>query len=614
MGGLFMKFHSTIPKIHQNFIELIFKCDFELKDKFNLAHFLVLQKARTEERLKLATALMDWLQKAPESVKLSSEIKGWQDTIVQTLATESTSAAEKCNQTGKEIQDELSLKVTELLFQISWKGNTTNQKAHKSRWVERLGVWCLLDKYLDKAWSNEICQSILDMWLQAAIAVQSNDNQDAYKISRDGEMLTYLFYHFFFNGIQGVEILRDSTLESLMKLLDGLMIWESDIGGDGWPELQRLALMILLKSTKSKNESVLALCSARLHQLISYRKQLPPVEEACYILSAIDTSLLNIKDNPISSSFLFPVLRDLLEVLPYRSSRLNRLPRTKANARFQEEFLEYYEGDQWRSFINEIVTPGAAKFASNISSTVDIEQILNEALEGAIIAGHQRDKLNGESKLAFENSLDQPFANFLDAELQRYNKAKRQLTNQQAGSLRVWRRLKRFLLGPRGPWSDQSRDDLSITTTDTNYETANHWKLSNVENFSRMRLKLTQNYNFDIYREASELRDNRIPTSGPQLELPEIEVKPQLEDENEGDEDWNALVPNPSKNEKKEIQKVQQSCHLITLTEKFEGKIEISDKFLYFFDESPKKDDEETNADFKVGLRLFNFSCPSCVG
>ena len=329
MGGLFMKFHSTIPKIHQNFIELIFKCDFELKDKFNLAHFLVLQKARTEERLKLATALMDWLQKAPESVKLSSEIKGWQDTIVQTLATEST-AAEKCNQTGKEIQDELALKVTELLFQISWKGNTTNQKAHKSRWVERLGVWCLLDKYLDKAWSNEICQSILDMWLQAAIAVQSNDNQDAYKISRDGEMLTYLFYHFFFNGIQGVEILRDSTLESLMKLLDGLMIWESDIGGDGWPELQRLALMILLKSTKSKNESVLALCSARLHQLISYRKQLPPVEEACYILSAIDTSLLNIKDNPISSSFLFPVLRDLLEVLPYRSSRLNRLPRTKA--------------------------------------------------------------------------------------------------------------------------------------------------------------------------------------------------------------------------------------------------------------------------------------------
>ena len=34
------------------------------------------------------------------------------------------------------------------------------------------------------------------------------------------------------------------------------------------------------------------------------------------------------------------------------------------------------------------------------------------------------------------------------------------------------------------------------------------WKLSNVENFSRMRMKLTQNYNFDNHEEASNLRDN----------------------------------------------------------------------------------------------------------
>ena len=72
-----------------------------------------------------------------------------------------------------------------------------------------------------------------------------------------------------------------------------------------------------------------------------------------------------------------------------------------------------------------------------------------------------------------------------------------------------------------------------------------------------------------------------------------------MEDENEGDEDWNALVPDPTRNEKKEVQKVTQMCLLITLTEKFEGRLEISDKFLYFFDESPKKDEDESNADFK---------------
>lgn len=35
-----------------------------------------------------------------------------------------------------------------------------------------------------------------------------------------------------------------------------------------------------------------------------------------------------------------------------------------------------------------------------------------------------------------------------------------------------------------------------------------HWKLSSAENYSRMRLKLVRNYNFDPHREASALRDN----------------------------------------------------------------------------------------------------------
>lgn len=34
------------------------------------------------------------------------------------------------------------------------------------------------------------------------------------------------------------------------------------------------------------------------------------------------------------------------------------------------------------------------------------------------------------------------------------------------------------------------------------------WRVSTAENYSRMRLKLTRNYNFDPHREASALRDN----------------------------------------------------------------------------------------------------------
>ena len=35
-----------------------------------------------------------------------------------------------------------------------------------------------------------------------------------------------------------------------------------------------------------------------------------------------------------------------------------------------------------------------------------------------------------------------------------------------------------------------------------------HWRVSSAENYSRMRLKLVRNYNYDPHREASALRDN----------------------------------------------------------------------------------------------------------
>jgi len=151
------------------------------------------------------------------------------------------------------------------------------------------------------------------------------------------------------------------------------------------------------------------------------------------------------------------------------------------------------------------------------------------ANEDAIVASHQRDKLSGESKLAFQNSLLNPFNNFLECESKRYLKAKRQLTNQQTGSFRIWRRLNRFLIGARGPWR------FSNDEKETEY--SKHWRLSNVENFARMRLKLSHNYSFDPHVEAAVARDDRTVTNAELAkQLPDIDVKPMLEDENDGDE------------------------------------------------------------------------------
>ena len=55
------------------------------------------------------------------------------------------------------------------------------------------------------------------------------------------------------------------------------------------------------------------------------------------------------------------------------------------------------------------------------------------------------------------------------------------------------------------------------------------------------------------------------------------------------------------------MMKQSESCQLITLTEKIDGKIEISNQYLYFYDMSEKNDRiehdaSETTSDFKWSL------------
>ena len=51
------------------------------------------------------------------------------------------------------------------------------------------------------------------------------------------------------------------------------------------------------------------------------------------------------------------------------------MPQTKANARFQEEFLVYHESEEWKSFMEIIVTPTATRFESALPTTIGIFQI-----------------------------------------------------------------------------------------------------------------------------------------------------------------------------------------------------------------------------------------------
>lgn len=118
---------------------------------------------------------------------------------------------------------------------------------------------------------------------------------------------------------------------------------------------------------------------------------------------------------------------------------------------------------------------------------------------------------------------------------QRYAAALKQQTTQHSTVLLHWGALWRQLSSPCGPWAlrwvglgwgrglerrEGGREDLEYRTPFGVRPGKNHlgcicrdlptprWKMSSVETYSRMRLKLVPNHHFNSHLEASALRDN----------------------------------------------------------------------------------------------------------
>ena len=73
--------------------------------------------------------------------------------------------------------------------------------------------------------SNFARRLLLKLWLAAG---DSSVNQDTYALSRDGEVLVYLFHHFYFQQSSRVQSMDVESLELLLKLMDNLLVWRND--------------------------------------------------------------------------------------------------------------------------------------------------------------------------------------------------------------------------------------------------------------------------------------------------------------------------------------------------------------------------------------------------
>lgn len=220
---------------------------------------------------------------------------------------------------------------------------------------------------------------------------------------------------------------------------------------------------------------------------------------------------------------------------------------------------------------------------------------------------HKREREQGESKLKFQEFFLEPFNRKARQENLRYNSMLKQINSQYTATLRQWKAAQRYLSCERGPWADRKE----------NWE---YWKLSNVENYSRMRLKLVQNNNFDPHLEASNLRDNlgvqqaELSSESLLLEaVKQVKVSDLEDDKLELPEEDSTVTVEKEEQSQKEKPVLSEDCELITLMDVIPGRLEVTTQHIYFYDGSSEKE-EGVGYDFKwllsqireIHLRRYN--------
>uniref|UniRef100_A0A8C4UVC3 Neurobeachin like 1 n=1 Tax=Falco tinnunculus TaxID=100819 RepID=A0A8C4UVC3_FALTI len=495
--------------------------------------------------------------------------------------------------------NELIQLLTDILLCIMWKGI---EKSDDAAWIERGQVFSALTKLgisneLLRP-SDEIKLNLLEKMLEWSVT----DNRDSKALPTHAEnafKLLLIVQDFLqAEGLVNSNLWTEKLLEELVTLMDSLSVWYS--AGLEAIRLSQVQVQLLLGFIAQDNLQVCAMAAAKLNTLLQ-TKVIESQPEACYLLGKLEGILSrSIEERTETYSFLIPLVRTLVSKiyeLLFMNLHLPSLPPTNGSPSFFEDFQEYCSSDEWQVYIDKYIIPNMKQYEDN-SFRHDHEQMAlywKDCYEAFMVNMHRRDRERGESKLKFQEHFVEPFSRKARQENLRYNSMLKQLHSQHTATLRQWRAAQLYLLSERGPWKQNPV----------------HWKLSNVENFSRMRLKLVQNYNFNSHQDASDLRDNlgKI-VFAPSSESLLLEVVKQvkvsdLEDDvlelPEEDIAWYFCRDEKDEQSQKEKLILSEDCELITVIDVIPGRLEITTQHIYFFDCSIEKE-EGVGFDFKWHL------------
>uniref|UniRef100_A0A667HB29 Neurobeachin like 1 n=1 Tax=Lynx canadensis TaxID=61383 RepID=A0A667HB29_LYNCA len=511
-------------------------------------------------------------------------------------------------------EEELLQLLTNILNYVMCKGL---EKSDNNTWIERGQVFSALTKPGISSEllrpSDEIKLILLQKMLEWA--VMENRESNTNPVTAENALRLILIIQDFLQseGLVNSNMWTEKLLEDLMLLFDGLSVWYSE--SSVLAQLSQVQIQLLLGFIGMGNVQVCAMASAKLNTLLQ-TKVIENQDEACYILGKLEHVLSqSIKEQTEIYSFLIPLIRTLVSKiyeLLFMNLHLPSLPFTNGSSSFFEDFQEYCSSNEWQVYIEKYIVPYMKQYETLTfyGGHENMALYWKDCYEALMVNMHKRDREGGESKLKFQEFFVEPFNRKARQENLRYNNMLKQLSSQQLVTLRRWKAIQLYLTSERGPWAERKQNPV-------------HWKLANVENYSRMRLKLVPNYNFRTHEDASALRDNLgIQHSQPSSDSLLLEVVKQVKVSNmEEDkldlpeEDITARVNIDEKEEQDQKEKLvlSEDCELITIIDVIPGRLEITTQHIYFYDCSIEKEDG-VGFDFKwphsqireIHLRRYN--------
>ncbi|XP_042328517.1 neurobeachin-like protein 2 isoform X2 [Sceloporus undulatus] len=522
----------------------------------------------------------------------------------ETLPSDNISNTSNPQQTPEE---ELCNLLTNIIFSVTWRGVEGWDDA---AWKERGQVFSVLTK-LGSACElvrppDEIKRSLLEMMMESALtdikeatpAMLPSLTQNALKLLR-------LLQDFLFSeGHNNQALWSEKVYEGINSLLDKLGVWYHLANGTSdLKEMAQIGLRVLIGYIMLEDVQLQSMAYVKLHSLLQTASA-PKKEEACYLLGKLETPLrrsLHCKSETFS--WLVPIIRTLMDqcydILQLQQF-LPSLPPTNGSPTFYEDFQVFCTTPEWMAFIERHVQPTMAQFEMDTfaKSHDHMSNFWNSCYDALMSSSQRREKEKAESRRKFQELILEPVMKRAKYENIRHTNMLKQVNNHHNTVLKQWKALRRLLTSRRSAWADRNPPDTC-------------WKLSSVETYSRMRLKLVPNYNFDRHVEASALRDNlgadwHSPAESLPLAVAKEAKVSEMQDDQLAEEDLSFLDNHvePKEQSQREKLMISEDCELITIVAVIPGRLEVTTQHIYFYDGSSEKDETEEGIgyDFKRPL------------